>query len=188
MNTSRRHYIAYSCGLLGYQDWKIPSKQSEENLWELPAPKVVSYPTSLSERLRLSQAGCGSQLGVTIIVNAYLKVMYTPVKPQCIFKSVHLRKNLLTFYPILLYNLFQFQSVEMINGKKKPSAFIWWLQILNLLTESRVIKGLVVVFGGDFCRTVWGACLSWICRDYFFSLFFPLGREAHRSENGVSIL
>ena len=23
--------------------------------------------------------------------------------------------------------------------------------------------------------------MSWICKDYFFSLFFPLGREAHRS-------
>ena len=39
------------------------------------------------------------------------------------------------------------------------------------------LKGLVVVFGGGFCRTVWGTCLSWICRDYFFPLFFPLAAK-----------
>ena len=48
---------------------------------------------------------------------------------------------------------------------------------MEITITIRKLKGLVVVFGDGFCRTVRRARLSWICRDYFFSLFFPLAAK-----------
>ena len=49
-------------------------------------------------------------------------------------------------------------------------------------------KGLVVIFGDSFCRRVWGVCLSWISRDYFFSLFFPLAAKLIGPQTGCQFL
>ena len=46
------------------------------------------------------------------------------------------------------------------------------------------VKGPVIIFGDSFCRTVWGVCLSWICIDYFFSLFFPLATKLIGPQTG----
>ena len=76
--------------------------------------------------------------------------------------------------------------MEAIDKLTPPTSVTEVRSFLGLVGYyRRFIKGEVRLFGDSFCRTVRGTCLSLILLELFF---FLLGREAHRSENFVSIL
>ena len=62
----------------------------------------------------------------------------------------------------------------ILSLSNNPERFLNIQLNVNTNWWNMSLKGLAVVFGDNFCMRVWGVCLSWICRDDFFSLCFPL--------------
>ena len=88
-----------------------------------------------------------------------------------------LKKGLLIYLPSIKTEL-------AINFLKKTFA----LGPKTGLALKGLIKGPDVIFGDSFCRTVWGVCWSWICVDYFRSLFFPLAAKLIGPQTGCQFL
>ena len=91
------------------------------------------------------------------------------------------RQNSKGLYPLLSSLQAQLTKALFILLGSRNSCLIIISPSISIVVM-RGLKGVLVGFVDSFCWTVWGVCLSWFCT------FFSLGREAHRSAKGVSIL